>query len=409
MNKTLKKRFRDNILLFSLVLAVIFASINLILYLLNQAYLEQKIEEENNAFLVLTTHLVNENDIDVALEYVEHYTHTHDVEIEVTDSNDVMLYSSAISYRFSRQYEITTNKGIYNIYMDNTSSVTVLTVQQNFLYVNITLFVIYLVAVVVLYYVNKTSTRNIETDLNKVLYLVDEQTPYAEDFSYTEFHIIYNEIAEYLEKIDLLQEQKQFNVKGLAHDIKTPLTILYGFIDKYKRQEDITSDEATHAFEAAQSINTLVDDLIQENFEQNKHLIALDEVIQDTVESYQTVFDNKDMIVRTTLSSVVVKWNKKDAKRIIENILANAYQYSQPGSEVLIELQQKNNIHVTITSTPIHIESIHLIKIFDKGYSETNRKNKGLGLYLCKLLLLPVNGTIEAQINKNEFIIAITI
>lgn len=407
MNKTLHKRFRDNILTIALILAVIFAGMNVVLYIINQSYLDQKIEEENNAFLELTTHLIDENDISIALEYIEHYTHIHEVEIEVIDENDVMLFSSNISYRYSRQYHIDTSQGTFTIFMDNTESVTVVSTRSNFLYVNITLLVIYAIAIIVLYLMNKKSTDTIERDLQKVLTLIHNQTPEYQHFGYKEFEKIYLEMGRYLEKIDLLQEQKEINTKGLAHDIKTPLTIVYGFIDHVVKKQPISKDDISNAIDAATSINGFVDDLLEENFEKNNHIIQVDSIITSMIESYQAVFDNKHITMEASTVPFSVHWNEQDAQRIFENLLANAYQYSKPNSVVRITLQMENTPTITIKSNPLDMSKMDIHKIFDKGYSETQKRKKGLGLYLCKLLLDPINATINARTNKDEFIIEI--
>ena len=50
--------------------------------------------------------------------------------------------------------------------------------------------------------------------------------------------------------------------------------------------------------------------------------------------------------------------------------------------------------------------------MFEKGFrghesSKSNQSGKGLGLYLCKILLLPVNGKIDAHIVDNKIIMTV--
>lgn len=409
MIRSLSKSFRDNLLIISLILTVIFAGMNGILYVLNQSYLEQKIESENAAFLELTTHMIEYNNIDIALEYVEHYTHIHAVEVEVTDEDDTMLFSSNISYRYSRAYQIDTTKGTFNIFMDNTDSTTVLTVNQNFLYVNVTLITIYVLAIAMLYVINKSSSKHIENDVRKVLKRMNEQPSKSEMFRFAEFKDIYTNVNQYLEKIDLLQEQKEMNVKGLAHDIKTPLTIIYGCINRVLNHQSVDEQASQRAFMAAKTINQLVDDLIQDNYEQGKHMIHLDQILTTTMKSYQDVFLTKDISLHIDTEPVTVSWNEQDVKRIIENLSSNAFEYSKHSSNVYVSLTKDEHIKLCVRSTPKDIKRCDVTNIFEKGVSESNESSKGLGLYITKLLLIPVNGTIQAKIEENEFIVEIVL
>lgn len=390
----------------SLILATIFASVNVILYVLNQSYLEQKIEEENQAFLLLTTHLMNENDIDVALEYVEHYTHIHDVEIEVTDDNDIMLFSSNISYRYTREYQIDTVQGRFIIYMDNTESITVESVQQYFLFTNITLFIVYLLAVGLLYYISRKNASFLNRDVQELLALIQNHHSRHKDLYYEEFDLIYKDMTQAFLQIDRLQEQKDINVKSLAHDIKTPLTILYGFLHSTMTSTP-TKAQVEDAMEAAQTINQFVDSLLDEQYNQEIHPINLTTLIQDIVDRLDGVLQTKDTVVQLELDEVEMEWNKQDATRVIENLLNNAYQYSKPSSTIQITLTDKDPTTLTITSEPIEpVEFLN--RIFDKGVTSTNRSNKGLGLYICTLLLSTINATIDATQDENLFMIQIS-
>jgi signal transduction histidine kinase len=407
MHKTMQKSFRENMIVLSLILAIIFASVNVILYVLNQSYLEQKIEEENQAFLQLTTHLMNENDVVIALEYVEHYTHIHDVEIEVTNEQDIMLFSSNISYRYTREYQIDTLKGRFTIYMDNTESATVASVQRYFVFTNVTLFSLYVLAVVLLYYMSRKNASLLNRDVQELISLIKDHKETHQDIYYEELETIYSEMSSAFQQIDLLQEQKDINVKSLAHDIKTPLTILYGFLHQSSTKTP-TSSQVQDAMDAAQSINQFVDSLLDETYDQQLHTVELTSLIKTTVDRLQGVMSTKDISVVMELESVTVKWNEQDASRVLENVLSNAYQYSKPSSVIHIVLSKSDPIDLKLSSEPKNpMKDPH--RLFEKGYTSTNQPNKGLGLYICRLLLSAVNGTINATQDKNSFTIHISI
>jgi signal transduction histidine kinase len=281
--------------------------------------------------------------------------------------------------------------------MDNTASVTALTVRDNFLYVNLTLFVIYALAVFALYLVSRHQGRRIETDLEAVLRLTSTHQSQAAHWSFEEFRIIHDEVQRALETIDLLHEQKERHRMSLAHDIKTPLTVLYSHLT----EEDPSPEDKAAALAAARSINELVEDLLKQTSETALHPIDLHEVIARTVQRYERVFATKGMRITTDLDEVRQNWNATDASRVLENLLGNAYEYSKQGSEVHITLRTGDTIRWTVCSSPEKPEALHLDRLFDKGYSTSSKPGKGLGLYITRLLIQPLGGTITATLDKD--------
>ncbi len=82
---------------------------------------------------------------------------------------------------------------------------------------------------------------------------------------------------------------------------------------------------------------------------------------------------------------------------VFSNILENIVRHSK-GSKVKIRAKEnKKEIICTIEDDGKGIPKKEKQKIFEKGYSSTKEKGKGLGLYLVKMLLENYNGNIEAQ------------
>jgi len=218
MIKTIKQNFKKNILMLSIIITIIFLIINFALYIINDNYLDNKIKKENDQFLQITRHIINENEIEVALEYVIHYTHIHEVEIEIMDENQNMLFSSEVSHRYSNQYQLVTLKGTFTVFIDNTDSITVNSVRLNSLYINISLVIIYVFSLVILIRNDKINSNQLDHDLKTVLKLIDNNNENTEAFHYFEFQKIYMEINKYLENIDL----------WLPRNIEGTLTITQG-------------------------------------------------------------------------------------------------------------------------------------------------------------------------------------
>ncbi|QMS85250.1 sensor histidine kinase [Candidatus Xianfuyuplasma coldseepsis] len=408
MNKSLNKKFKKNVLVLSIIITIVFLVINISLYIINNNYLVNKVEEENAAFLQITTHIINENEVEVALEYIEHYTHIHKVHIEVMDENENMLYSSDVAHLYSSQYNIETTKGLFTVFIDNTDSVTVSTIETNTIYINVSLLIIYLFSIVILLRNNRLTTKEINQDIGNVLKLIDSEKFDESNFNHTEFEHIHTVITTYLENIDLLTEQKSMNMKGLAHDIKTPLTLIYSYFEKVLKKQTLNEKEAKTSFEAAVRINDLLNDIIEDNKRQSSKEIELSAILNNKIEEYAPIFKNKGIsIVKNIEESITFRWSEKDFVRVIDNLISNAYYYSKDSSVFEVNVKNEERVLIEFISTPININDIEKDKIFNKGFRgslsfDNNSYGKGYGLYLCRLLLSSIGGSVSIDlINEN--------
>ena len=404
MNKSISQKFKRSIIVLTIIITIVFLVINVALYIINNNYLVNKVEEENNAFLQLTTHLINENDVSIALEYVEHYTHIHQVNIEVLDEHENMIYSSDVAHLYTSQYQINTMKGVFTIFIDNTDSITVNAIETNTIYVNISLLSIYLIAIVILIRNNKITSKEIDQDIRNVLRLIDNEEIDNDKFNHTEFEHIYKIITKYLENIDLLTEQKSMNMKGLAHDIKTPLTLIYSYFERVLKSQTLSEKEANTSFEAAIRINSLLNDIIEDNKRELSKKINISRILNEKIEEYAPIFKNKQIsIIKNIDKDISYKWSEKDFVRVIDNLISNAYYYSKDSSVFEVNIRNEEKILIEFISSPQNINDIEINKIFNKEYRGSlshndNSYGKGYGLYLCRLLLGSIGGTISIDI-----------
>ena len=94
------------------------------------------------------------------------------------------------------------------------------------------------------------------------------------------------------------------------------------------------------------------------------------------------------------------KWNKRDFERVVNNILGNAYYYSNNNKSIDVLLfEEKDKYIISISDTGIGIKEEDIDKIFNKNYrakesAKFNSKGQGLGLYIVKLLVESIYGKV---------------
>ena len=185
--------------------------------------------------------------------------------------------------------------------------------------------------------------------------------------------------------------------------MKTPLTVVYSYLDKYKSKKILSDKEIDIAIESTKQINELVSDVIQENFENSLIDVNLSVLLEGIITQNISVFESKNIEVISHIEKDIgYKWNKRDFDRVINNVLANAYYYSDDSSSIEITLKREKDIEITIKNKGIKINDSDLPHLFDKNYraekaKEINKRGQGLGLYIVKLLLENIEGNITAQ------------
>lgn len=400
---------RKNVLLITILLTLIFILINVSLYYLNESFVAEKIDEENHAFTTLTTHLINENDLSVAIEYMEHYSHTHEVELSLQNIDGETLFTTKSDHPFELTYRIETLKGEFDVLIDNTAGTTLDWASSYFLYVNVSLIMIYIISVGIFLWINKDFSKKITSDIDRVLEMMNKDHALGAPENYQEFYDMFIHIKEYLEEIDLLREQKNMNVKGLVHDIKTPLTLMRHYIDI---QED--SDAKSEALKALNSMNIIVQDLMSDDYHKSMKEIQIGQLLKEIVERYDGVFSSKDLIIDLKIEADdTVRWNHRDFTRVIENLLSNAFYYSFPHTRVEMIVKKEKRLSIEIRNKGEELTSNEYAKLFDKGYrkKETMSKNmegQGLGLYSSKLLLASINADISVYSEDQWTVVKIT-
>jgi len=143
-----------------------------------------------------------------------------------------------------------------------------------------------------------------------------------------------------------------------------------------------------------------------------KSSFYMSEVI-DTVEAYyidklQTI---KTKFVIDEYNNCMINGDKDRYVEVLQNIIENAIKYGD-GEKISISFSDEEDCKlVSVTNTGCSIKEDELPHIFDSFYRGSNTKNQegsGLGLYICRQLMLKMDGDIYAKItNNNTFSVTI--
>lgn len=210
-------------------------------------------------------------------------------------------------------------------------------------------------------------------------------------------------------------ENRQFLVSSISHDLKTPVTAIRGYIegvlDGVAATEEKQSEYLEKALQKTDLIRTMIDDLLlyskldlnQVTFERKR--ISVNEYMESCIDDHRFGFqkEGKQITLNNELNEpAFVMIDTSRFGRVVQNILDNAKKNIAPGSgkvEVIIR-RKLHNVILEFCDNGVGIKEEELPHIFDRFYrADSARKirgSSGLGLAIAKQVVEGLGGRIWA-------------
>lgn len=209
------------------------------------------------------------------------------------------------------------------------------------------------------------------------------------------------------------QELKKI-ITNISHDLRTPLTAIKGYVDLIE-QEKLSNNQKKYLKVIQKKSNELTE-LTGQLFEYTKLMdidvkikkeeCCINEILEETLVSYYSIFKEQNIIPNTSICSTKVYKivNKISIIRVFENILSNVIKYSN--GDLKVKMQENGTI--TFSNKATSLDETTVQKIFDRYFSVENAKEStGIGLSIAKQLVKLNNGSIKAEYVNGYLIIEI--
>lgn len=222
------------------------------------------------------------------------------------------------------------------------------------------------------------------------------------------------------------EEKKDELIVYLAHDIKTPLTSMIGYLSILDEIDDMPKKKQKNYISIALDKSYRLEDLINElfdvarfNSEKNvleKEELNLNLMLEQIIDDfYPTLREVNKSIKLNYDEPISINGDSDKLSRVFNNLIKNAISYSKEESEIVINLKKdNNNAIVEVINKGKQISKEKLSKIFEKFYrldsARTSRTGgSGLGLAIAKDIVELHNGTIIAESNEEETTFRVTL
>jgi signal transduction histidine kinase len=233
-----------------------------------------------------------------------------------------------------------------------------------------------------------------------------------------------NYMAEQLHKKNeeerLAEKTKNELITNVSHDLRTPLTLIMGYLRLLKDKNYESEQQSDHylniAFSKADKLKLLIDDLFEytklsnEDVKLVQERVCINELLEQLLEEVVTYTEENDLTIQKALTQeklyVVVDPDK--LIRVFENLLTNAVKYSvKPGRIKVLMYRELEHVKVCVINQGEPISQEDIQRVFDRFYKvDSSRSSEsggsGLGLAIAKSIVEYHQGEIWAESEGEE-------
>ena len=212
----------------------------------------------------------------------------------------------------------------------------------------------------------------------------------------------------------LSEARKNDLVMYLAHDLKTPLTSVIGYLSLLQEAPDLPPAQRAKYVDITLEKACRLEMLINEFFEitrynlqtitLEKNRIDLGMMVNQIADEFYPMLMEKQLSVSVEIAQrIVMLADAERIARVLDNLLKNAVAYSYPQTTIRIGAQPKDDlVLIRVRNHCDEIPPDKLARLFEKFFrADASRTSAsggaGLGLAISKQIVEMHGGTITAQ------------
>lgn len=217
------------------------------------------------------------------------------------------------------------------------------------------------------------------------------------------------------------EQQKNDLIVYLAHDLKTPLTTVIGYLTLLRDEPEMSINSRVKYADIALDKAERLENLINEFFDitrfsltqmtLSEETINLTRMLEQIAHEFHPMLSEKALTLDMQLEpGVKITCDPDKLRRVFDNLFRNAMNYSYNDTNIRVSLKQhEDHVAVRVVNHGKTIPPERLGQIFEQFYRldasrSASTGGAGLGLAIAKRIVELHGGTITAE-SENESII----
>ena len=232
-------------------------------------------------------------------------------------------------------------------------------------------------------------------------------------------------IARDVSKIRRLEEMRRDFVANVSHELKTPLTVVRGYVEMIQMEEDAFNPYWKKTFSTIESQVSRMDRLVEQllvlsrteiNIDNHAQiLVNVPELIEDLVEDSQWLNQESKHTITTDIDQTIgLLGFETELKSAFSNLLSNAIAYTNLNGDIHVTWKKYGNkMMYSVKDNGPGIGKQHITRLTERFYRIDKSRSRdtggsGLGLAIVKHVLNHHHAElkVESELGKgSEFII----
>ena len=224
-------------------------------------------------------------------------------------------------------------------------------------------------------------------------------------------------VARDITEIKMIDEMKNNIISNISHELRTPITIMRGFIEVAMSENDPDKRNGylERAISAIDRQNRMVQDLIEAAMGEIKNLklvfktVDLKHVLETSLKDVEPKANLSNVDINVELENdLYIEGDQQQITYVLTKLMDNAIKFTEKGGKLDVLAQNIDGfVKICVKDTGIGISKENIGKIFDKFFqidATTTRKynGSGVGLTISKNIIEKHGGKIwvESELGK---------
>ncbi|MDO5094912.1 MAG: sensor histidine kinase [Peptostreptococcaceae bacterium] len=270
-------------------------------------------------------------------------------------------------------------------------------------------------------YLRKKQNRELDAIVEMLRNIVEHNRAeklflFTDDKKIMDLLVQLNHLIEYNQEVFVEHRKMEASMKrmlsNISHDLKTPLTIILGYLETMS--QDLQIDDETRmkmqkahgqSIELLELINKFFDLAKLESNDKNIPLsfINVSEISRKNLLSLYDVINEKQMEVSIDIpeKDIFAIGNEEALGRILTNLMTNAIYHGGDGKIIGLHMEESDKkVYIHIWDKGRGIAAVHHEQVFERLFTLDDSRNKeyrgsGLGLTITKRLVEYLGGEIH--------------
>lgn len=196
----------------------------------------------------------------------------------------------------------------------------------------------------------------------------------------------------------------------MAHELRTPLTSVQGHMEAMiDGIWPMNKERLSSCYEEILRIKRLIGGIDVLSVLENENVLIVkkefdvSKLVTRLVQNYEAEFVTKNITFKYTAKSIMIHADEDKMSQVFNNLLSNAFKYTEPGGEISFDIhKQHNSTEIIVKDTGIGISETDISHIFERFYRADKSRNSktggmGVGLTITKRIINAHGGTITVN------------